>query len=118
MSAFARATRSARKGVGPNSSTFVPKEGDVVTPAVKKLLSEDGWTIKASGTKKQEVHYSPARKTQPEVVAIDDNNTVYSCNSEEDNDEDFFRFFGEAQALRDIFKESDRQLDPYRGSAR
>ena len=105
MSSFARATRSSSKGVASNGSTLVPKEGAIVTPAVKKLLSEQGWNIKASGTKKQDIHYSPPRKPNP--IAAEDNSTVHSCSSCDDNiEEDFYRYFGETQALRDIFKES------------
>ena len=95
MYAFSRTNRSSRrKGNGSNaSSTFIPKKGTKITPALKKLMSEDGWTMRGTGTKKRCIQYSPEKcpncTVQP-VAAAAAMNSTDSSSDDEVEEEEFF----------------------------
>ena len=109
MVSFARATRASKKGKNDsNSSTFTPAKGVVITPAVKKLLSETGWTMRGSSAKKTEIHYTP-EKVQPPVVQSPLEAEMFSDASSsegEEDDNEYCRFITEVQAVKDLFHES------------
>ena len=106
MSSFARASRSTRgKNDGNTSSVYTPAKGTVVTPALKKLLSEEGWNMKASGTRKQEIHYTP-EKVQPAASFESPSSSSESESEEEEDNGDYYRFIGETESLKKLFAES------------
>ena len=101
MSSFAKASRPSRKDKdGSTSSVFTPARGTVVTPALKKLLSDDGWNMKVAGTRKQEIHYTP-EKAQPTYSS-----TSESSESEDEDYGDYYRYIGETESLKKLFAES------------
>ena len=107
MSSFTRAARAIRgaskEGI---SSTFIPEKGAVITPAVKKLISEEGWNFKTSSSKKQEIHYTPQKKV-PSSDEEDDSSYSTTSSSEEDDDNyGYYRFIAETEAVRSLFQES------------
>ena len=108
MSSFSRATRSSKRGNCSNkSSTLQPGNGVVITPAVKKLLSEDGWNMKSSGTKKQEIHYTPEKVQRVTDVEESSNTPPKEILAEQVEDSnEYFRFIGEVQGVKDLFQES------------
>ena len=109
MSSFQRATRRSRRGEGSDkSSTFIPGSSpSKLPPAVRKLVSENGWTHKASATKKQVIQSEAIVINEPVI----DNELTSSSSSEdeeeeEEEDERYFRFLGETEALQELFRES------------
>ena len=107
MSSFTRAARAIRgENPGATSSAFTPAKGAVITPAVKKLISEDGWNFKGSGTKKQEIHYTPQKKAPS---SDDEDDSSYSTDSSSEDDDEslgYYRFIAETEAVRCLFRES------------
>ena len=85
MASFEPARRSNRRNKSSNSSTFVPAEGVKITPALKKLLSEDGWQLKGSGSKKQEAIFSP-----PKMNSESKGESSSSSSDEEEEQEAYY----------------------------
>ena len=72
MSSFINATRRSRRGTCEDkSSTFMPSSSpSKLPPAVRKLVSENGWVHKASATKKQVIPEATSNKKQTVVESV------------------------------------------------